>query len=240
MIYPDWPAPANVFACTTTRRGGASQAPYDAFNLAGHVGDAAASVQANRLELCRHLALPTEPVWLEQVHGCRVVDAAAAGSTARADASVSFQANVVCVVLTADCLPALICSRRGDRVAAVHAGWRGLAAGVLEATVDALKIDPQELLVWLGPAIGPQAFQVGAEVREVFLDVHPEAAEAFAPQAGGYWLADLYALARIRLGSVGVKAVHGGNMCTFSQDSLFYSYRREAVTGRMASLIWFT
>jgi YfiH family protein len=240
MIAPDWPAATRVKALTTTRHGGVSQGPYASLNLADHVGDAADDVRQNRLAIRRQLNLPKPPVWLHQVHGDKVVDAAHCGQCPSADASFAAQARVVCAVLTADCLPVLFCDRAGTRVAAAHAGWRGLAAGVLESTVRALDIEPERLLAWMGPAIGPAAFEVGGEVRRSFVDRQAEAARAFLPRANGRWLADLYALARIRLLAVGVSAVYGGGLCTFSDRERFYSYRRDGVTGRMASLIWLT
>lgn len=238
MIYPQWPAPANVRAVSTTREGGASGPPYDSLNLAGHVGDAAAAVQENRRRLYRQLSLPAEPFWLEQVHGIRVVEAGGSAPQPSADASFSRRPGAVCAVMTADCLPALFCDLDGSVVAAAHAGWRGLAGGVLEATVAALDVDPARLLAWLGPAIGPGAFEVGAEVREAFLAGHPQAAAAFVAQPDGRWLADLYRLAGIRLRAAGVTAIHGGGFCTYSERERFYSFRRDRVTGRMASLIW--
>jgi YfiH family protein len=238
MIEPDWPAATSVKSLTTTRQGGVSQGPYASLNLADHVGDAADDVQRNRLTIQRRLSLPKPPVWLRQLHSDRVVDAAHCEQCPCADASFAAQAQVVCAVLTADCLPVLFCDRAGTRVAAAHAGWRGLAAGVLESTVRALDIEPQRLLAWLGPAIGPAVFEVGGEVRRSFVDRQAEAARAFLPRANGRWLADLYELARIRLLAVGVSAVYGGGLCTFSDRERFYSYRRDGVTGRMASLIW--
>lgn len=240
MIAPDWPAATRVKALTTTRHGGVSQGPYASLNLADHVGDAADDVRQNRLAIRRQLNLPKPPVWLHQVHGDKVVDAAHCGQCPSADASFAAQARVVCAVLTADCLPVLFCDREATRIAAAHAGWRGLAAGVLESTVRALDIEPERLLAWMGPAIGPAAFEVGGEVRRSFVDRQAEAARAFLPRANGRWLADLYALARIRLLAVGVSAVYGGGLCTFSDRERFYSYRRDGVTGRMASLIWLT
>jgi YfiH family protein len=238
MIYPDWPAPGTVKAVTTTREGGVSAAPFDAFNLADHVGDRAEAVQHNRDLLRRRLRLPAEPVWLEQVHGCSVAACGSAGPRPMADASYADRAGSVCAVLTADCLPVLFCDRQGTRVAAAHAGWRGLAGGVLESTVEALAVAPGQLLVWLGPAIGPQAFEVGAEVRRAFVEQHAEAGDAFVAQTNGRWLGDLYRLARIRLRALGVNAVYGGEFCTFSDPERFFSYRRDQVTGRMATLIW--
>jgi len=238
MIYPDWPATACVKAVTTTRNAGVSKGPYESLNLADHVGDAADAVRQNRLSIRHQLNLPGRPVWLNQVHGDTVVDAADSGECPSADASFTDQSHVVCAVLTADCLPVLFCNRSGTRVAAAHAGWRGLAGGVLESTVRALDTEPGQLMAWFGPAIGPGAFEVGGEVRQVFVEQHAEAAGAFRARPHGRWLADLYLLARIRLLASGVTALYGGNFCTFADRQRFYSYRRDGVTGRMASLIW--
>ncbi len=236
FIFPDWPAPANVRAAVTTRAGGVSVGPYASLNLGDHVGDEPAAVAENRARLVRALALPGEPGWLKQVHGTCARDAALAGG--EADAGFATGPGVVCVVLTADCLPVLFCDRHGTRVAAAHAGWRGLAAGVLERTVEALDTSPGDVLAWLGPAIGPDAFEVGEEVRAEFLRHDARAAEAFRPSPQGRWLADLYALARLRLQRQGVTAIHGGGLCTYRDVERFYSYRRDGVTGRVASLIW--
>ncbi|QKE62173.1 peptidoglycan editing factor PgeF [Aquipseudomonas campi] len=234
-LTPDWPAPAHVRACVTTRAGGVSQAPFDSLNLGDHVEDDLQAVAHNRQLLTS--VLQCQPAWLRQVHGVQVVEADPA-QVAEADASWSATPGIASAVLTADCLPVLFCDRAGTRVAAAHAGWRGLAGGVLEATLDALALPPDEVLVWLGPAIGPQAFEVGAEVREVFIASHTDAAQAFTPSVNaGKYLADIYQLARIRLAARGVSAVYGGGLCTVS-DPRFYSYRRAARTGRFASLIW--
>lgn len=234
-LIPDWPAPAQVRACVTTRAGGVSEAPFDSFNLGDHVEDSPAAVVENRRRL--RAALACEPAWLRQVHGMDVV-AADPSRTPQADASWTSEPGVGCAVLTADCLPALFCDRAGTRVAAAHAGWRGLAGGVLEATLETLALPAQQVLVWLGPAIGPAAFEVGPEVREAFLGQHPEAVQAFAASRNpGRFMADLYQLARIRLAARGVTAVYGGGFCTFS-DPRFYSYRRAPRTGRFASLVW--
>lgn len=234
-LLPDWPAPARVKACVTTRAGGVSLAPFDTFNLAEHVEDDLQAVTHNRQRLSARI--DCSPAWLRQVHGVAVADADPA-VVAEADASWTTKTGVACAVLTADCLPVLFCDRAGSRVAAAHAGWRGLAAGVLEATLAALAVPASEVLVWLGPAIGPQAFEVGSEVREVFLGVDPQAASAFVPSANaGRFMADLYALARLRLAACGVSSVYGGGFCTVS-DPRFYSYRRAARTGRFASLVW--
>lgn len=238
MILPQWPAPASVKCASTTRAGGISAAPYASFNLAEHVGDVASAVAENRAHLQRQLQLPAEPLWLDQVHGSRVVSSADAGHRPAADASVSREPGRVCAVMTADCLPVLFCDRAGTAVAAAHAGWRGLAAGVLEATVEALAVAPEMLLAWLGPAIGAQAFEVGDEVREAFTRLHAQAGAAFVSRPNGRWLADIYRLARMRLQGAGVTAVYGGGYCTYSDARRFYSFRRERVTGRMASLIW--
>lgn len=241
LILPDWPAPAMVRARLTTRVGGVSRAPYDGFNLGDHVGDDPAAVAANRQRLLGQLAGAGRPVWLEQVHGTRVVDAAACADGApreRADASFSREVGVCCAVLTADCLPVLFCDDRGSVVAAAHAGWRGLLAGVLEQTMAVMAVPPASLLAYLGPAIGPQAFVVGDEVRSAFVAHAAAASSAFAPLPAGKWLADLYALARLRLAAAGVSRIYGGSWCTVSDAERFFSYRRDGRTGRMASLIW--
>jgi hypothetical protein len=234
-LTPDWPAPARVRACVTTRRGGVSAAPFDSLNLGEHVDDDPAAVAKNRQRLLSQLGC--QPAWLRQVHGIQVV-AADPARVAEADASWTATPGIACTAMTADCLPALFCDRAGTRVAAAHAGWRGLAGGVLEATVQALGVAPEDLLVWLGPAIGPAAFEVGAEVREAFVRQHGEAASAFMPGTNaGKYMADIYQLARIRLAAIGVTAVSGGGLCTYN-DPRFYSYRRSPRTGRFASLIW--
>lgn len=235
-LTPDWPAPANVRACVTTRAGGVSLEPFDSLNLGDHVGDEPAAVAENRRRLTAELGC--RPAWLSQVHGIDVVEADPA-VVSTADASWSATRGIACTIMTADCLPALFCDRAGTRVGAAHAGWRGLAGGVLEATVDAMGVAPAELLVWLGPSIGPRAFEVGAEVREAFLVGHAEAERAFVPSANaGKFMADIYELARIRLAAKGVTAVYGGDFCTFTESERFYSYRRSSRTGRLASLIW--
>jgi hypothetical protein len=268
-ITPDWPAPANVQAFMTTRSGGVSQPPFDRFNPASHVGDDPEAVAENRRLLRQWL--PAEPLWLNQVHGCDVVTPPfpkggrggisatvkrtptdkspppplwERGAPPAADAAVAFQPGEVRAVLTADCLPVLFCDQAGTVVAAAHAGWRGLAGGVLEATVAAMEAPPENILAWLGAAIGPAAFEVGEEVREAFVSQHPLTGVAFRPALPGTldeaprkWLADLYAMARIRLAAIGVTRVYGGGLCTHS-DPRFFSYRRESRTGRMASVIW--
>lgn len=236
LLCPDWPAPANVRAVQTLRSGGCSPLPWDSFNLGDHVGDDPGRVAANRATL--RALLPAEPLWLTQVHGISVVDAGAASPAREADAAFARQPGKVCAVMTADCLPVLFCDRAGTIVAAAHAGWRGLASGVLEATVRAMAVRPGELLAWLGPAIGPQAFEVGDEVRAAFLAHDPEAARAFVPHGVGKCLADIYLLARQRLQAAGVGSISGGDYCTVSDTDRFFSYRRDGVTGRQASLIW--
>jgi YfiH family protein len=240
FIKPDWPAPAAVQARVTTRAGGVSLPPFDSLNLGDHVGDDPAAVAENRSRLRGFL--PAEPKWLRQVHGTAVALADSLAESAEADAAVAFHPGTVCAVLTADCLPVLFCDRRGTRVAAAHAGWRGLAAGVLEASVAAMQCPPSEILAWLGPAIGPGAFEVGPEVRKIFVDQNSEDAAAFTPHPSRltphHFMADIYQLARLRLARAGVHAVHGGGLCTYTDAGRFYSYRRDKATGRMASLIW--
>lgn len=234
-LTPQWPAPARVKSCVTTRAGGVSAGPFASLNLGEHVGDDPVAVAKNRQRLVSLLGC--RPAWLSQVHGVAVAEASP-DLLVEADASWSATPGVACAIMTADCLPALFCDRAGTRVAAAHAGWRGLAAGVLEATLDALALPADQVLVWLGPAIGAQAFEVGAEVREAFIGQHAEAAEAFSPSHNaGKFMADIYQLARIRLAARGVTAVYGGDFCTYN-DPRFYSYRRSAQTGRFASLIW--
>ncbi len=238
FIKPDWPAAENVCAFSTTRQGGVSRAPYGSFNLADHVGDSMENVANNRLRLNEQLNLPFQPHWLNQVHGHAVIEAQQTAMPTSADACYAAKSGAVCAVLAADCLPVLFCDTSGTCVAAAHAGWRGLAAGVLEATVSAMPAIPAELIAWLGPAIGPGAFEVGDEVRQVFVAQHGLAEACFRPVTEGKWLADIYALAQLRLKVAGVAGIYGGDFCTFQDEQRFYSYRRDAVTGRMASLIW--
>ncbi|MBZ4201024.1 MAG: peptidoglycan editing factor PgeF [Methylotenera sp.] len=239
VISPDWPAPANVRAMQTTRQGGVSLPPYSSFNLAMHVQDAPAAVQENRQ--CLRSVLPSEPVWLNQVHGTTVLDASQVCGVLDADATFTTMSNVVCVSMTADCLPVLLCDKAGTVVAAVHAGWRGLCDGVVEAAVAKMPVAPSELLAWLGPAIGPNAFEVGDDVRAQFIQRDAQAALAFKPHADK-WLANLYVLAQQRLNTLGIKHLYGAGIsqdfCSYTDAQRFFSYRREPVTGRMASLIW--
>jgi YfiH family protein len=237
-LTPDWPAPAGVRAAFTLRTGGVSLAPFDSLNTGAHVGDAAAAVIENRRRVVRSLGLPSEPQWLEQVHGAEVADLDAADPRARADAAFTHAAGRVCAVQVADCLPVLLAARDGSAVAAAHCGWRGLAGGVLEATVRALGVPANELFAWLGPAIGPGAFEVGEEVRAAFVAGDARAAAAFVANPRGRWQCDLFELARQRLAALQVPAVYGGGVCTHDDPQRFFSYRRDGRCGRMAALIW--
>ena len=237
LLQPDWPAAPPVRAASTTRVGGRSLGEWSGLNLATHVGDDPVHVAANRRLLAGALDLPHEPYWLNQVHGTRVCELPASAADCAADAASSTAAGEVCVVMTADCLPVLFTDLHGSRVAAAHAGWRGLAAGVLEASAARFD-DPAQVLAWLGPAIGPQAFEVGDEVRHAFVDHDPASAGAFVANRPGHWLADIYALARRRLRAAGVTRIYGGGLCTYSEPERFYSFRRDRISGRMASLIW--
>jgi len=290
-LVPDWPAPANIHAATTLRTGGVSQGSYASLNPAAHVSDDAERVMQNRRTIREMLDLPAEPVWLNQIHSNRAVKAAnppyptlqkpvlslsnggGRGDLQQADASYTNESGVVCAVMTADCLPLLVCSTDGAQVAAIHAGWRGLLAGVISNTVAAMQISLSPLhstgsgqtftkretsqphktdlssplckrggrgdfLVWLGPAIGPDCFEVGTEVRDAFLEKSTEFITAFKAQSNGKWLADIYQLARIELTALGIVNVYGGTSCTFTEHERFYSYRRDTQTGRMATLIW--
>lgn len=234
-IEPDWPAPAGVRAASTLRHGGVSAAPFSGLNLGMHVGDHPDHVAENRRRLAAGLDLPNEPIWLTQVHGTLAIQADLPAERT-ADAAFTREAGVVCTVMTADCLPILLCSRDGAAVAAVHAGWKGLAGGVVESAVEAM--GGGELLAWLGPAIGPEAFEVGDDVRAAFLQNGAEYAEGFRAASAGKWLADIYRLARLTLNCLGVDAIYTGEWCTYRQPDDFFSYRRDRVTGRMASLIW--
>ncbi|MDG4550150.1 MAG: peptidoglycan editing factor PgeF [Candidatus Contendobacter sp.] len=238
LIFPDWPAPARVRAASTIRHGGVSSSPYDSLNLADHVGDDPARVAENRRRLVAVAGYPAEPAWLQQVHGKGVVAAETVRAPVAADAAWTREPGRPCVVMTADCLPVLLCDRAGTVVAAAHAGWRGLAGGVIAATVARMDAPPTELLAWLGPAIGPDAFEVGAEVRAAFLALDAGNVACFRPSPAGRWLADLYELARRQLQGLGVSVVYGGEFCTFGEAERFFSYRRESRTGRMATLIW--
>ena len=242
MIVPDWPAPSRVKALFTTRAGGVSRGAFGSLNLGGHVGDAADHVEENRRRL--RTFLPSSPVWLNQIHGADVVDAALVGWNGQqpvaADASFTTQMNVPCAVLVADCLPVLFCTTDGLCVAAAHAGWRGLRRGILEHTVAAMNTKAGNILAWLGPAIGPSAFEVGDEVYRAFTEVAPQDASAFKPvvNAAQKYRADIHELARLRLRRVGVTKIFGGQHCTVTDASRFFSYRRDGQTGRMGATIW--
>jgi hypothetical protein len=282
-IIPDWPAPKQVRTLQTTRLGGVSSTPYDSLNLGDHVGDAPLAVAHNRMLL--NTLLPSEPVWLEQAHGTLVANADHASCLPQADACIARHRAAVCVVMTADCLPVLLCDKQGSVVGAAHAGWKGLAAGVIEATVQAMDVAPQNLMAWLGPAISQDAFEVGDEVRAAFIAAQPQAASAFTPspcaegsprrgreptglplagvrgeggvtndlavvvgqpsqmasssiREGEKWLADLSALARLRMNALGITQIYGGDYCTYRERERFFSYRRDGATGRMGTFIW--
>ena len=235
LIIPDWPAPSNVHAIQTTRQGGFSKAPFKSLNLAAHVQDHPITVAKNRQLLNQFV--PSEPVWLNQVHGINVIDAGLSACVQDADASFTTQANVVCVTMTADCLPVLLCDKQGTAVAAIHAGWRSLCDGVIEHAVRAMGVEANDLLAWLGPAIGSDAFEVGFEVRQAFIEKDANATQAFQPHANK-WLANLYLIATQRLNHVGVKAIYGGGACTYSSPERYFSFRRDGMTGRMATMIW--
>ena len=238
FIYPEWNAPANVRALTTTRIGGYSKPPFDSFNFSLKSGDDVEVVKRNRTLLVDSVGLPSEPVWLRQVHGNQVVDAATSEPYPEADGSYTLRAKVVCVVLTADCCPVFLCDRRGSRVAVLHAGWRGLARGVIEQGVRLLGVPATELMVWLGPAIGPTAFEVGDDVYHAFSKQDVDVTSSFVKKPDGKWLADIYQLATQCLNIVGVDDVAGNNFCTVSSRDRFFSYRRDGQCGHMASVIW--
>jgi YfiH family protein len=237
-LTPDWPAPHPVRAAFTLRAGGVSAPPFDSLNLGRHVSDQPEAVDENRRRIRLCLALPREPAWLEQVHGRAVADLDARDVPTRADASLTRVAGRVCAVQVADCLPVLFATRLGSAVAAAHCGWRGLAAGVLEATVRALAVNPDEIYAWLGPAIGPAAFEVGDEVRAAFVAQDAIAEEACAANLRGRWQCDLFKLARQHLAALGIRAVFGGGVCTASDPKRFFSFRRDGRCGRMAALVW--
>ncbi len=241
LLAPEWPQlPSRVHAYSTTRHGGVSQKPYNSLNLGDHVGDDPLHVAENRRIICELANVPNAPCWLEQVHGTRVLTLdGSRQSDCKADASYTRTPGEVCVVMTADCLPVLFSSDEGTEVAAAHAGWRGLCDGVLENTLSHFQADTASISVWLGPAIGPRQFEVGAEVREKFIAHHEQTAQAFIPH-GEKYLADIYHLAQIRLEMAGITRIYGGEYCTVSEPEVFFSYRREREAGRMASFIWFS
>jgi len=238
IIEPPWRVPARVHAAFALRTGGVSAAPFDSLNLGAHVGDAPEAVEENRRRLRQRLRLPAEPVWLQQVHGVVVADLDRDGAPRVADAAVTRREDRVCVIQVADCIPVLLAARDGSAVAAAHAGWRGLAAGVLDATVRSMGVREEELCAWLGPGIGVRHFEVGEDVRAAFVDGDAQAASAFVPNSRGRWQCDLAALARDRLSKLGVRAISGGDRCTYANAERYFSYRREGRCGRMAALIW--
>lgn len=241
FIEPDWPAPARVRALTTTRSGGISEAPWHSLNLGDHVGDNPAHVAENRQRLADSIGLPADRIaWIRQTHGTRVARFPGPENP-EADASVTDQTDLACAILTADCLPVAFCNTEGTKIAAAHAGWRGLCNGILENTAKQIGT-PENTLAWLGPAIGPDQFEVGPEVRKAFLAHNPQAAVAFKPSPNrpGHYLANLYQLARQRLNSAGITRIYGGTHCTVTESDRFFSYRRDGTTGRMATLIWLT
>jgi hypothetical protein len=236
-IAPGWQAPPGIEACCTTRRGGVSQAPYDQLNLGLHVGDRDADVEQNRKRLREELALPAEPNWINQTHSARVVTLEQEGNR-DADAVITRERGRVAVVMTADCLPILLCNRDGSEVAAIHAGWRGLHAGVIEATVAQMRSESLQIMSWIGPGISQSCFEVGEEVYAAFIDSIAAAQSCFSANRPGHWLCDLAGLAESVLRGLGIDAVTRSPYCSYRDDELFYSYRRAPVSGRMASLIW--
>ena len=242
MIEPwlkaDWPAPDFIKAGTTLRQGGVSKGAYASLNLATHVGDEQDCVKENRIILSKNLNVPHIPQWLEQTHSTVAVLLPDDDVTPKADASYTLESNVVCTVMTADCLPLLITDKKGSRVAAIHAGWRGLCDGIIESTINKLSTEPELLLVWLGPAIGADVYEIGEDVYQAFTKDNNKAKQAFTATRENHWLFDIYCLAKQRLNKLGVKEIYGGDRCSFSEEEHFFSYRRDKVTGRMASMIW--
>jgi polyphenol oxidase len=239
-LTPDWPAPHGVRAAFTLRSGGVSLSPFDSLNVGSHVDDAPDAVAVNRRRIADHLQLPEEPSWLTQVHGVAVADLNEKAPILRADAAVSRTTGRVCVVQVADCLPVLLAAMNGASVGAAHCGWRGLASGVLEATVARMQVTPGELCAWLGPAIGAAAFEVGEEVRAAFIAHDARAASAFSANLRGRFQCDLFELARQRLTALGVQRITGGGLCTYNDPKRFFSFRRDGRCGRMAALVWLT
>ncbi len=241
-IQPNWPAPTWVRAITTSREDGVSQGPFSSFNLGFHVNDTPQRVTQNRLNLSQHFNFPYEPIWLNQTHSTDIIEIKSVQfeQAPNADASFTQLTGLPCAVLTADCLPILLCDTNGTQVAAIHAGWRGLANGIIEKTVKAMRLNAHsELMAWMGPAISQPHFEVGTEVRDAFLKHNLQAAIAFKPGASeGKWMGDLFSLARMRLKEVGLSQIYGGDHCTYTDETQFYSYRRDKQTGRMATLIW--
>lgn len=239
FIQPKWPAPLSVKAVTTLRTGGVSHSPFDSFNLAMHVEDSLDDVTKNRHILQNHLALLSEPCWLNQTHSTKCVRLENSKQNIEADASYTTQKNIICAILTADCLPILLCNKQGTLVSAIHAGWRGLAHGIIEKTIKTLPCETNELIAWLGPAIGPKHFEVGNEVKAAFLALDSATEKAFSLSVNNRFMCDIYTIARLQLIKLGIPTIYGGEYCTYSDTTNFYSYRRDGVkTGRMASLIW--
>jgi polyphenol oxidase len=242
-LVPDWPAPANIHAATTLRTGGVSKEPYLSLNPATHVNDLKECVLQNRKIIRDMLSLPAEPVWLDQIHSNHIIKAEIGNTPQQADASYSFESGVVCAVMTADCLPLLICSKDGQKIAAIHAGWRGLLTGVIANSISEIASKTPitkctELLIWLGPAIGAKCFEVGTEVFDAFMNKSNLYEKAFKKQHNSKYLADIYQLARIELNTLGISNIYGGTYCTMTDNERFFSYRRDNQTGRMATLIW--
>ena len=240
FIIPDWPAPDNIKAFSTTRSGGVSLLPYDTLNLSDHVGDHPDLVDKNRRYITKIAALPENPRWLKQMHGTHVIDSNHWQKKSEADAIISQAINHVCVIMTADCLPILLYHQRNNAIAAIHAGWRGIAAGIIEKTVARFSGKPQHIMAWLGPAIGPARFEVGTDVYDAFYQYSAKSSLAFKQKSVDSYLADIYLLAKQRLHRVGISAVFGGNFCTLTEKQRFFSYRRDGQTGRMATMIWNT
>lgn len=240
FIYPDWPAPTQIKALSTTRQGGHSLPPYDGFNLGIHVNDATDIVNKNRAELVKLARLPQPSYWLDQAHGTHVINSTTWHEDITADAMFSTTKHHVCTVMTADCLPILLCNRQGNTVAAIHAGWRGLAAGIVEKSIATFSCGIDDIMAWFGPAIGPTQFEVGSDVYHAFVQHTPQHHQAFEQTSATHYLANIYLLAKQRLNALGVHQIFGGDFCTASDPQRFFSYRRDGVTGRMASMIWVT
>ena len=238
LIYPDWPVPDTVQAVSTTRQGGFSPPPFDSLNLGLHVGDDPIYVDKNRQHVISTAQLPESPRWLDQVHGTTVSSTPIWQNGDEADAIISNEANHVCAIMTADCLPILLCNQQGNTVAAIHAGWRSLAAGIIEKTLLQFNCPPDEIIAWFGPAIGPTHFEVGTDVYHAFTQHSEHAQQAFVQTDATHYLADIYQLAKQRLNTQNIHAIFGGDFCTVSEPSRFFSYRRDGTTGRMATMIW--
>lgn len=235
-ITADWPAPANINAVTTLRTGGISQGEFSSLNPADHVNDKVQHVLANRQKINAMLSLPAEPVWLRQTHSIQAVCADQVTGIPEADASYTMQSNIVCTVLTADCLPILLCGLQRTSIAAIHGGWRGLLNGIIGSTL--CKMPGGEFMAWLGPAISAQSFEVGDDVRNAFINKSGQFTAAFTDHADGKYLADIYQLARILLNNAGIQQIYGGQYCTVRESERFFSYRRDGLTGRMATMVW--